>query len=70
MAQRVRESHVIVTDDTILPMQAPEKHTPARICIYRGNEEHPYPIYGAGRHSLTGQIRIGPPSGPKRGRRL
>ena len=42
MAQRVRESHVIATDDTILPMQAPEKNTPARIWIYRGDEAHPY----------------------------
>ena len=42
MAQRVRESHVLATDDTILPMQAPEKNTPARIWIYRGDEAHPY----------------------------
>jgi transposase len=42
MCQRVRESHVIATDDTILPMQAPEKNTPARIWIYRGDDQHPY----------------------------
>jgi hypothetical protein len=26
MCQRVRESHVVATDDTILPMQAPDKN--------------------------------------------
>jgi transposase len=45
MAQRVRESHVIATDDTVLPMQAPEKNKPARIWIYRGDEEHPYNVF-------------------------
>jgi transposase len=45
MCQRVRESHVIATDDTILPMQAPEKNTPARIWIYRGDDEHPYNVF-------------------------
>src|ERR1035437_3805893 len=45
MGQRVRESHLIATDDTILPMQAPEKASPTRIWIYRGDEEHPYNVF-------------------------
>jgi transposase len=45
MCQRVTESHVIATDDTILPMQAPEKNTPARIWIYRGDDQHPYNVF-------------------------
>lgn len=45
MAQRLRQSHLIATDDTILPMQAPEKNTSARIWIYRGDEEHPYNVF-------------------------
>ena len=45
MCQRVRESHVIATDDTILPMQAPEKNIPARIWIYRGDDEHPDNVF-------------------------
>jgi len=45
MCQRVRESHVIATDDTILPMQAPEKALPSRIWIYRGDEAHPYNVF-------------------------
>ena len=42
MCQRVRESHVVATDDTILPMQAPDKNLSSRIWIYRGDQAHPY----------------------------
>jgi transposase len=49
MCQRVRESHVIATDDTILPMQpppsAPGKALASRIWIYRGDEAHPYNVF-------------------------
>ena len=45
MCRKVRESHVIATDDTILPMQAPEKNTPARIWIYRGDDQHPHNVF-------------------------
>ena len=45
MAQKVRESHVIATDDTILPMQSPGKAAPARIWIYRGDDAHPYNVF-------------------------
>jgi transposase len=45
MCQRVRDSHVIATDDTILPMQAPEKNLQSRIWIYRGDEAHPYNVF-------------------------
>ena len=42
MCERVRESHVVATDDTILPMQAPDKNLASRIWIYRGDQAHPY----------------------------
>jgi transposase len=42
MCERVRESHVVATDDTILPMQAPDKNLSSRIWIYRGDQAHPY----------------------------
>jgi len=45
MIDRVLASHVIATDDTILPMLAAEKARQARIWIYRGDEDHPYNIF-------------------------
>jgi len=45
MCRRVKESHVIATDDTILPMQALLKNIPARIWIYRGDENYPYNVF-------------------------
>jgi transposase len=42
MIQRVLASHLIGTDDTPLPMQAPGKTKKARIWIYRGDDDHPY----------------------------
>jgi transposase len=45
MCERVRESHVIATDDTILPMQAPDKNLASRMWIYRGDVAHPYNVF-------------------------
>ncbi len=45
MVQRVLASHIIATDDTVLPMQAPGKTKKARIWIYRGDDEHPYNVF-------------------------
>ncbi|HLY67326.1 MAG TPA: IS66 family transposase, partial [Chloroflexota bacterium] len=45
MVRRVLESHVIATDDTVMPMLAPEKTKPARMWIYLGDDDHPYNVF-------------------------
>lgn len=45
MCQAVRQSHVVGTDDTVMPLLAPEKTRKARMWIYRGDEEHPYNVF-------------------------
>ncbi len=45
MIQRVRQSHVICTDDTIMPMLAPQKPTKARMWVYVGDEANAYNIF-------------------------
>ncbi|HEX2711988.1 MAG TPA: transposase, partial [Candidatus Acidoferrales bacterium] len=45
MAERVRQSHVVATDDTILPMQSPGKTKQARMWVYIGDPEHPYNVF-------------------------
>ncbi len=45
MVQRVLESHVIGTDDTVMPMLAPEKCQQARMWIYRGDDAHPHNVF-------------------------
>lgn len=45
MIDRVLLSHVIGTDDTVMPMRAPQKTRPARMWIYQGDEEHPYNVF-------------------------
>jgi hypothetical protein len=45
MIDRVLLSHVIGTDDTILPMLAPEKANQARVWVYLGDEDHPYNVF-------------------------
>jgi transposase len=42
MGQRVRQSHVAATDDTIMPMLSPGKRQSARMCVYVGDVAHPY----------------------------
>lgn len=45
MAERVRQSHVVATDDTILPMLSPGKTKQARMWVYIGDPEHPYNVF-------------------------
>jgi transposase len=45
MAQRVRASHVVATDDTIMPMLSQGKAAKARMWVYVGDEENPYNVF-------------------------
>ncbi len=45
MVERVLQSHVIATDDTVLPMLAAEKCRQARLWIYLGDDDQPYNVF-------------------------
>ena len=45
MVQRVLQSHVIGTDDTVMPMLAPAKTKQARMWVYVGDADNPYNIF-------------------------
>ena len=45
MIDRVLASHVIGTDDTVMPMLAPEKTRQARMWVYRGDDDHPNNVF-------------------------
>src|SRR6266849_6789599 len=45
MAERVRKSHVVATDDTIFPMLSPGQTQSARMWVYVGDEAHPYNVF-------------------------
>jgi transposase len=45
MAQGVRASHVVGTDDTIMPMLAKGKAANARMWVYVGDDDHPYNVF-------------------------
>ena len=45
MIDRVLLSHVIGTDETVLPMLSPEKTRQARMWIYQGDDLHPYNVF-------------------------
>jgi transposase len=45
MAERVRTSHVVATDDTVLPMLSVGKTQPARMWVYVGDAQHPYNVF-------------------------
>lgn len=45
MAERVRSSHVVSTDDTIMPMLSKGKTTNARMWIYVGDDGYPYNVF-------------------------
>jgi transposase len=45
MIRRVLQSHVIGTDDTVMPMLAPEKARQARMWVYLGDAANPYNIF-------------------------
>src|SRR5437660_2028620 len=45
MAERVRKSHVVATDDTVQPMVSPGEAEPARMWVYVGDEANPYNVF-------------------------
>jgi transposase len=45
MAERVRASHVVATDDTIMPMQSKGKTANARMWVYVGDAANPYNVF-------------------------
>ena len=45
MAERVRTSHVVATDDTIMPMLSKGKAANARMWVYVGDDAHPYNVF-------------------------
>ena len=45
MADKVRGSHVVATDDTIMPMLSKEKCANARMWVYVGDDAHPYNVF-------------------------
>ena len=45
MAERVRQSHVVATDDTIMPMLSVGKTKSARMWVYVGDQGHPYKVF-------------------------
>lgn len=45
MAERVRQSHVVATDDTIFPMLSPGKAKQARMWVYVGDPDYPYNVF-------------------------
>ena len=57
MAARVRASHVVATDDTPMPMQAPGKVKQTRMWVYLGDAANPYNVFdftlGRGRDGPT-----------------
>ncbi len=56
MVQRVRQSHVVVTDDTVMPLLQPGKAKQARMWIYLGDADHPYNVF----HFTVSRSRDGP----------
>jgi transposase len=45
MAERVRASHVVATDDTIMPMLSTGKAANARMWVYVGDDGNPYNVF-------------------------
>src|ERR1700676_5540061 len=45
MAERVRQSHVVATDDTIFPMLGPGQTQSTRMWVYVGDETNPYNVF-------------------------
>ena len=45
MTQRVLASHLVCTDDTIMPMLAPDKTKKARMWVYIGDQANPYNLF-------------------------
>ena len=45
MAERVRASHVVATDETIMPMLSKGKTANARMWVYVGDDDYPYNVF-------------------------
>jgi transposase len=45
MVERVRLSHVLATDDTVMPLLQPGRTRQARMWIYQGDETQPYNVF-------------------------
>jgi transposase len=45
MIRRILQSHLLCTDDTIMPMLWPEKTKQARMWVYVGDQHNPYNIF-------------------------
>lgn len=45
MAERIRQSHVVATDDTVFPMLGPGQTQSARMWVYVGDEANPYNVF-------------------------
>jgi transposase len=45
MAERVRQSHVVATDDTVFPMLGPGRTQSTRMWVYVGDEANPYNVF-------------------------
>jgi transposase len=45
MVRRVLASHVVCTDDTVMPMLAPGKARQARMWVYVGDDRNPYNVF-------------------------
>lgn len=59
MVYRVLQSHVLATDDTVMPMQQPGKTKKSRMWIYQGDESHPYNVFDfTVSHSRDGPARF------------
>lgn len=56
MGERVRRSHVVATDDTIMPMLSVGKTKSARMWVYVGDEANPYNVF----HFTLNRGRDGP----------
>lgn len=56
MGDRVRQSHVVATDDTIMPMLTTGKTQSARMWVYVGDAAHPYNVF----HFTLNRGRDGP----------
>ncbi len=56
MAERVRQSHVVATDDTTFPMLSPGQTQSARMWVYVGDEANPYNVF----HFTLNRGREGP----------
>jgi transposase len=56
MAELVRQSHVLATDDTVMPLLQPKKTKQARMWIYLGDDEHPCNVF----HFTPNRTRDGP----------